>query len=114
MKMHHFVFQCNTRQRIHKPVEKAIFIHSLQPLHQLLNPYQPLIHILNLHQNFQPVLAGELVFAAALGQLDDFQRVDGRVGDELHLDAVGTGVDAGDAERFGGVAQVVTVEQGAC
>jgi hypothetical protein len=73
---------------------------SAQLLHQILNPYYPLIHILDLHQNFQPILAGERVFAAALDQLDDFERVDRLVGDELRLDAVGAGVDALISREF--------------
>ena len=75
---------------------------SPQLLHQLLNPHHPLIHILDLDLNFQSILAGERVFAAALDQLDDFERVDRRIRDKLHLDAVGAGVDAHDAQRFCG------------
>ncbi len=38
---------------------KAILNLSPQLLHQLLNPSHPLIHILDLHLNFQSILAGE-------------------------------------------------------
>jgi len=36
-----------------------------------------------------------------LHQLDDFEWINGRIRDELYLDAVGTGVDAGDAAQRG-------------
>lgn len=47
------VHSCNAIGR-----KSSLAIHP-QLLHQLLNPHHPLIHIVDLHLNFQPILAGE-------------------------------------------------------